>query len=870
MSFKIPPGNPGGTARIDSLGNHALPMGSVISPPKLTPPKSDDSPKDKAKLVSVPKYENALKSSGFSDSFRYYFKIKPSNSDGTISDKSAGINIPEVVKWGDSNRPYVTLDIPPSAITITSPFAISLIATNRGILEEHNGLVFKTIVISGSTGVMPINRGLGISGQQKNNVLTNFFPETGQAVNNLLGGVNKLVKLVNPSSEKISNGDELLRGNRDSGYGKFWRLHNFLVAYAEAKKDSKWKGARLVFGSPKDNVEYVCTPMQFEMKRDAARPLVYNYTIVLKAWETTKPFTPESSSLSEVPSPRNPGAIKDLTNLLMSARNVVQSGRNVLLGVNNDIQSVLNVGAQAIFFLKDTAGLAGDILDFPTFFLNNIDRTIVGAWEQLSAATEQAFQDGDERIKRVLGGVKPFESSASESVTAGSTSVAAVSEPSPNGQTPDAKISANSPSALSAKKVFAYALEQPSMGSQILIDSIALPDNLQNDLESLKDEAREITTGNIRDLQIDLQETSDNLAQSIGMMDASYASTYGLPAPTTGRAPTEDDIILMAALQEQKDGFGSILATGELLRETPSDPFVSANDNLPEGDSIETPASSFIARVNDGETLQTMALRTLGDASRWREIAILNDLKPPYITTQLLSKPFTAPSGRTILVSNVDDLAIGQSVNIVTSTTTRRKILNIENLDSSYRITFDGPDNLSSLVSSSVKKLTYAQPGTVVSGDSILIPSTGAADELLTLRPTPLYTRLTNAEKTFKVDVAVDDSGDLRVGGDGDIIRSYGYDNATQAIKLALTVEKGELERHPDYGVAIPVGSRSSDIAIDDLNALVSSQIVSDGRFSDAQAKVTVDGSVVRVEVVASGVEGTGLIPLEFRSGEPE
>jgi hypothetical protein len=221
-------------------------------------------------------------------------------------------------------------------------------------------------------------------------------------------------------------------------------------------------------------------------------------------------------------------------------------------------------------------------------------------------------------------------------------------------------------------------------------------------------------------------------------------------------------------------------------------------------------------------------------------------------------------------VSNVDDIAIGLSVTIVGDVSTRRKILNIENLDSSYRITFDGPDNLNSFMSSSVKKLVYAQPGTVMSGDPILIPSQGEADDLLTLRPTPLYTRLSNAEKVFKIDLATEDNGDLKVGGDGDILRSYGYDNAIQAVKLALSVEKGELERHPSYGIDIPIARKNNELSVDDVDSLVRAQVVSDPRFTDVQSRVSIDGSDVRVEVVVSGVEGTGLIPVEFRSGEPD
>jgi hypothetical protein len=838
----------------------------------------------KTSLTRGIRYDNALKSAGFQDNYRYYFRIKEARADGTTEqsdptnasqtssfkkeDNTGAIIIKEVQAWADpGTESIIALDIPPSAVTITSPFAISVIATNKGILEEHNGLVFKTIVISGNTGILPRDRQGALSGKAKNTWLSNYLPETGASVNKLVGSIKKLV---NPSNSDIPSEADYNRfaTNPSTGYAKFWRLHNFLVSYADAKKSGRWKNARLVFGCPKDNIEYVCTPIQFEMKRDASRPLTYNYMIVLKAWELTKPFFPAIKDL-QIPSPRNPGAIKDLANSVMSARDVIQNGRNVLLGVNNDIQSVLNVASQVIFFTKDLAGLATDILDFPTLFLNNIDQMIVGSWEQMAAAMETAFQSGDERLKRVLGGVRPFDNSASEAVGAGS-SVASAQSNSPTGTSFDPKTSQSTPAKLSAESFARYALQNSAIGSSINLDSIALPDNLKQDLESQKEEARNITTGDIRDLQADLQNTSDNLAQSIGLMDEAYATTYGLPPPDLGRAPTEDDIILMASLQEQKDGFGSLLSTGELLKEASADPFVSANNNLPEDDAINAPPSAFLTRINNGENLQDVAGRTLGDSSRWREIAILNDLKPPYVTSQLLSKTFTAPFGRTVLVSDASDLAIGEYVTIFATSSTRRKILNIENFDSSFRITFDGPDNLSAFVSSPVKNLLYAQAGTVVSGDPILIPSAGEAEDLSTLRPTPLNSRLSNAEKIFKIDLAVNDSGDFILSGDGDIKRSYGYDNAIQAIKLALSVEKGELERHPSYGVGIPIGSRNSDLGVNQLDNLVREQITSDPRFTDVDTQVKVNGSEVRIEVLARGAESTGLIPIEFRVGDPE
>src|SRR5690606_31740561 len=88
-------------------------------------------------------------------------------------------------------------------------------------------------------------------------------------------------------------------------------------------------------------------------------------------------------------------------------------------------------------------------------------------------------------------------------------------------------------------------------------------------------------------------------------------------------------------------------------------------------------------------------------------------------------------------------------------------------------------------------------------------------------------------EKQAKIDLAVDDNGDLILAPNGDFKFSFGLDNAIQAIKFKLSTEFGSLRFHPSYGLVNVLGNKNNDIGnivtkmTDSLNA----QIEADERF---------------------------------------
>jgi len=59
----------------------------------------------------------------------------------------------------NENKWEFTLPITPKQLSVTDQYAINTTATMRGVVEEHNGVKFKMISASGTTGIWPTRNG---------------------------------------------------------------------------------------------------------------------------------------------------------------------------------------------------------------------------------------------------------------------------------------------------------------------------------------------------------------------------------------------------------------------------------------------------------------------------------------------------------------------------------------------------------------------------------------------------------------------------------------------------------------------------------------------------------------------------------------
>ena len=198
---------------------------------------------------------------------------------------------------GAPAKKTVWLPIAPNNLQITTPMATNIITTLYGIVEEHSEIRYHDIVITGTTGMMPKYIGYPEDNKQLKDISspgrTSF--ELGHPAYNFpfLGG---FIEAVGNLVEATENGPKNKTGTNElqTGYYAFHKLYQFFLAYkadtagekptTTATQTPKRKRHPLTFLNYKDNTQYDCTPVTFNMVRSVDDPMLYNYTIILKAY----------------------------------------------------------------------------------------------------------------------------------------------------------------------------------------------------------------------------------------------------------------------------------------------------------------------------------------------------------------------------------------------------------------------------------------------------------------------------------------------------------------------------------------------------------------------------------------------------------
>jgi hypothetical protein len=218
--------------------------------------------------------------------------------------------------------------------------------------------------------------------------------------------------------------------------------------------------------------------------------------------------------------------------------------------------------------------------------------------------------------------------------------------------------------------------------------------------------------------------------------------------------------------------------------------------------NIVIPASATEDIVGGNESLRDISKRTMGDESYWKMLAILNNLKPPYIST--VSGDGILKSGDKILIPKRPD-----------------------------------QDDFNNVTSEQ---------------------NTDAAMESLSL----MGKKYGRDIKLSKGSLGTDFS-DFIVSQRGDLDVIEGIDNIRQALMTKVSTEQGELALHPTFGAAYPIGSKISLSQLHEFALNTRRTFLDDPRVEDIdQLKTFSDGDIVRVYTVVSLKQSNTQLPIEF------
>lgn len=187
------------------------------------------------------------------------------------------------------------LPIAPSQMSQSEDFAISIKSTQGGSVTSHSGNKFKTLSISGTTGVNPYR---GMSGVDST---------TGKAI-------------AKPNEIRYK-----------SGYEVFNELRNWFKVYYQYKSDTQSEEARtkrLVFRNFKDGEFLIVELLKFTMKRQAERSLLYDYDMEFRVLGQVNFEPPEKSALQKV------------DDILNNAVSKIDLARGIFLGAQEQLRNV--------------------------------------------------------------------------------------------------------------------------------------------------------------------------------------------------------------------------------------------------------------------------------------------------------------------------------------------------------------------------------------------------------------------------------------------------------------------------------------------------------------------------------------------------
>jgi hypothetical protein len=750
------------------------------------------------------------------------------------------------------NRWEFRLPITPQQISFVSNYAINVTPTLRGILEEHGGLRFKEISMQGTFGVWPSRP--QFERPQQETSIQSIFSGTLSAIGRVAESIRNTVRAFtgqNPFNVPTPAEPKYLN---ETGYYSARYLDQFLEQYAIAKMDPANSGWRLVFDVPKNNESFVVTPVALNVFKNAQKPVEEQFSLQLKAWKRINLDKTETQLQPQIPG-LDTNTYKNILEGIRQARIAAQSSLNLIKAVRSDFQKPLNALREASLFVKDLGGVVQSAAELPRQIVKDYQSGIDEAVRNVSSAFTNSGDATNKRLAtNLVNSSAKFEGRNIASTKNNSRSLSQQIDSDP------------------AYNIFSDPESAFTLFEQVDMDSVRLSDEQRLRFEEEVERVRNYNIDDLRDIRNTLYGLAIDISNEFGANDALVNRILDRPAPKVRLTPmTLEENEFLVALHQAVAQMDILTATRAVDESRRINPLQYVGDYAAAAGVPFNAASSakVLVPVPFGKSIEEIALRYLGDANRWIEIATLNALREPFIDEEGFSYPLLSNGdGRQIIVGSNDGLYVGQKITLYSNTVPRfnRKITALEKIGSSsnYLVTVDGLPNLDTLTIAQDAALQAYMPGTVNSQDQIYIPTDLPADPDDYARQVP-GVEVSSIVGLSKIDLLLTEDFDVAINNQGDFRLAAGLTNLVQALKIKLFTERGSILFDPSFGIGIVPGKNVADVDVNNLLKDISGLVTKDPRFEKVdRLEINLNGPVLEISMKVVLANRMGVVPITF------
>jgi hypothetical protein len=747
-----------------------------------------------------------------------------------------------------------TLPIPPNSIAFSMPFAISGEVKLDGYHEQHGGAPIRMITLSGTTGVLP-NKGTAEI-RQTQPLVAGILAGTITSAKRSAGSLVDLVSGVGTKPNIVSDNEFNGLIGDTSGYVQWRRLQEFFENYVAFKKTSDGKNYCLALAIWKDQAVYLVTPVNFTVPRTADSPFEYPYSLSFRAWRRVTLSSNGPAAANYKPVSKDATKLGKLIGAIDRARQVLEGAVSTIQAFVGDVDRTLLQPLRSLsLFVRDLAGVPLAFADLPDQIVKE-GKTAVIAAAGIRTSWESQFADADQDTRDIATKLNALSAKTNQGTSLSGLQLDALT---------------GTAATDSVNDIFDNPSNYYSFFSRLNVANVQLPPTLVRAIVNERDKVRQMTRLDFEQMRDSFVQLMADYADAVGAGNTTFANTYSRSLPTTTRTPSTGDYQVIFAMNRVVMELNRLAASSTINRFQINSIDYVAGLASRSGIAFTVPQSKFAVPYPYGMTIEQLATRYLGDPDRWIEIATLNGLRAPYVDEEGFDLPLlTNGRDNQVEVADASNLYIGQLVWIrsTTAALTSRHILKIETLNSGQSIlTLDGDADLDSYSTLSNAQLHAFLPDTVNSMMQIYIPSSDEPqmDDWKT-KSIPGVDQFDPLVEAGGVDLLLTESGDLAITPDGDCRLAIGLTNIVQTARIRLSVTQGELNRHPQFGLAIKVGASTADVNVKQLLQSCQDLFADDNTFTSVSSlSILKQGNTASISLQI-GVRGVSqLVPVTFQ-----